>query len=119
MVHLPVGWQSLGQLHVRSGEPASAAEPFERAVALGREDEYLFYELGLVEARIGRNYWVTSAPFLLETSIRLAPRETFARQAYALLEQELTLSYEGSDQEDVPADEQHRLDELRALLDLD
>ena len=75
-----------------------------------------FYLLGVVEARIGRNYWVTSAPFLLEQSIRLAPAAEFADDAYALLERETFRAYEGSDWEDLPADDAARLEELRVLL---
>ena len=40
-----------------------------------------YYLLGVTEARIGRNYWVTAAPFMLETAIRLAPDEPFAEDA--------------------------------------
>jgi hypothetical protein len=75
-----------------------------------------YYLLGIIEARIGRNYWVTPAPFLLETSIRMSNGESFAADAFALLEQELLMSYEGSDFEEIPADERAVLDELEALL---
>ncbi|MEE8311586.1 MAG: hypothetical protein V3R77_04970 [Candidatus Binatia bacterium] len=75
-----------------------------------------YYLLGMTEARIGRNYWVTPAPFLLETSIRMAPGESFARDAFALLEQELLMSYEGSDYEEIPPEERLVLDELQTLI---
>jgi hypothetical protein len=84
-----------------------------------KRDRYLargYYLLGLVEARIGRNYWVTPAPFLLETAIRLAPQEPFARDAYALLERETKMLYEGSDEEGLPDEDAARLAELRALV---
>ncbi len=74
------------------------------------------YLLGTLEARIGRNYWVTPAPFLLEQSIRLAPGEPFAAEALAILERELHAEYEGSDYELLPADDQSRLTELRLLI---
>ena len=48
----------------------------------GRELAEAYYLLGITEARIGRNYWVTPAPFLLETAIRQAPQEPFARIAF-------------------------------------
>lgn len=82
----------------------------------GPELAEAYYLLGITEARIGRNYWVTAAPILLETSIRMAPDQPFAREAFALLEQELLMSYEGSDFEDIPAEERAQLDELKALL---
>jgi len=75
-----------------------------------------YYLLAITEARIGRNYWVTQAPFLLETSIRMAPGESFAGSAYALLEQELLMSHEGSDYEEIPPEERKLLDELEALI---
>jgi hypothetical protein len=75
-----------------------------------------YYLLGVIEARIGRNYWVTPAPFLLQQAIRLAPAAPFAIDAYALLERELLMSYEGSDWEELPDDETQRLVELRRLI---
>jgi hypothetical protein len=75
-----------------------------------------FYLLGVVEARIGRNYWVTPSPFLLEQAIRLAPGADFADDAYALLERETFRAYEGSDWEDLPAEDAERLEELRRLV---
>jgi hypothetical protein len=76
-----------------------------------------YFELGIIEARIGRNYWVSEAPFLLETSIRIAPASGFAREAYAILERELLAAYEGSDVEELPAEDAARLAELRALIE--
>ncbi len=74
------------------------------------------YLRGLVEAWIGRNYWITSAPYLLETAIRTAPGEPFALDAYALLERELLLAYEGADEE-LPLEDAERLGELRSLIE--
>jgi hypothetical protein len=82
-----------------------------RDVELGRA----YFELGMLEARIGRNYWVTRAPFLLEESIRIAPDQSFAQEALALLERELLAAYEGSNVEELPEEERARLAELRAL----
>jgi tetratricopeptide (TPR) repeat protein len=76
-----------------------------------------YYLLGLVEARIGRHYWVTPAPFLLENAIRLAPGEEFAEDAYATLEMELLAAWEGTGTQTLPPEEAERLRELRALLD--
>jgi len=75
-----------------------------------------YFRLGLIEAWIGRNYWVSSAPYLLESAIRVAPEASFAERAYEILEQELVLTYEGADEE-LPADDRERLAELRALID--
>ena len=75
-----------------------------------------YYLRGVVEARIGRNYWVTAAPFLLAESIRVAPETPSAARAYALLERELLASYEGSDFEELPAEDREHLERLKALL---
>jgi hypothetical protein len=76
-----------------------------------------YYLLGLVEARIGRNYWVSEAPFLLERAIRMAPREPYALEAFRRLEHEVLMQYEGSDEEDIDPEEQRRLGELRILVE--
>jgi len=75
-----------------------------------------YYLLGVTEARIGRNYWVTAAPFMLETAIRLAPEEPFADEAFALLELEMSRSYEGSDFEKLPPEDAQLLQELKRLV---
>lgn len=76
-----------------------------------------YYLLGVAEARIGRNYWVTPAPFLLEHAIRLAPHADFARVAYAMLEHETLMAYEGTDEQDLPEADATRLAELKALIE--
>ncbi len=76
-----------------------------------------YYLLGLIEARIGRQYWVTPAPFLLEASIRLAPGEEFSEDAYAILETQLLAAWEGTDFEELPPEDAQRLAELRRLID--
>jgi hypothetical protein len=98
-----------------------ASGMLERLIEAGKElpDRDLaeaYYLLGITEARIGRNYWVTSAPFLLETAIRLAPAEPFAQEAYALLEYETLQSYQGSDFEKIPEADAARLRELSGLI---
>jgi hypothetical protein len=75
-----------------------------------------YYLLGVVEARIGRNYWVTPAPFLLAESVRVAPKAPTAEQAYALLERELLRSYEGSEHEELPPEDRAHLDSLQELM---
>jgi hypothetical protein len=89
-----------------------AAHP-KRSAELGEA----FYLRGILEMRIGRNYWVTTAPFFLAESIRIAPRELFAEDALILLERELFSAYEGSDIEELPEAERAHLAELRALID--
>jgi hypothetical protein len=75
-----------------------------------------YYLLGLTESMIGRNYWVTQGPLFLETAIRIAPSSRFAPDAFAMLEEQLLMSYEGSEYEELPEDEMAHLAELRALM---
>lgn len=75
-----------------------------------------YYLRGVIEASIGRNLWVTAGPFMLETAIRMAPSEPFAREAYGLLEQETIAAYEG-DKDKISREERQNLDELRALIE--
>jgi hypothetical protein len=65
---------------------------------------------------IGRNYWVTQGPLFLETAIRLAPGGPFAPDAFAMLEEQLLMSYEGSEYEELPEGEVAYLQELRVLM---
>ncbi len=76
-----------------------------------------FYLRGKLETRIGHNYWVTTAPFFLEESIRIAPGEDYAADALSVLERELFAAYEGSDIEELPEEEAAHLAELRALIE--
>ena len=75
-----------------------------------------FYLLAVLSSRIARGYGLSAADFFLERAIRLAPGAPFASEAYALLEQEELLSYEGVDAE-LPPEERRRLAELRELVD--
>jgi soluble lytic murein transglycosylase-like protein len=76
-----------------------------------------YYLRGILETRIGGNYWVTAAPFFLEESIRIAPTSAAAVEALIVLERELFAAYEGSDIEELPEAERAHLAELRALVE--
>ena len=82
----------------------------------GLEVGEAYYLLGLTETQAGRNYWVTQGPLFLETAIRLAPAGGFTPDAYAMLEEQLLLSYEGSDYEELPAEDAAHLKELWSLM---
>lgn len=77
-----------------------------------------YYRLALTEVAVGRNYWVTEAPLLFERTIRLAPGTPLAAEAYALLEQETIMDYEGDPAGPDPEDRE-RLEELRLLAGAD
>jgi hypothetical protein len=82
----------------------------------GKEAGEAWYLLGLAELHISRDYWVSQADFFLETSIRTEPRGKFARDAYALLEQETLLGYTGSSGMHLPDDVRRHLAELKKLI---
>ena len=58
---------------------------------------------------------VTAGPSMLETANRMAPGEAFAREAYALLEQETIAAYEGAG-ERISPEARRNLEELHALI---
>jgi hypothetical protein len=111
---------ALSQGHAELAHFVVASSILQRLVAEAEsQDRNLaeaYYLLGVTEARIGRNYWVTAAPFMLETAIRLAPEEPFANEAFALLELEMSRSYEGSDFEKLPPEDAQLLQELKRLV---
>jgi hypothetical protein len=76
-----------------------------------------YYLLGLSELHVNRDYWVSQADFFLESAIRTAPKQPFARDAYALLEQNTLFSYTGSSGVNLSDDVQRHLAELRKLID--
>lgn len=107
--------------HMPLAHWVAASAVLERFIATGNatpeELGEAHFLLGLIEARIGRQYWVTPAPYLLETSIRLAPGGTFAEDAYSILETQLYSAWEGTEVEELPPDDAERLRELRELID--
>lgn len=102
LVHYLVASRILHQQVAASSEPS-------------RELAEAYYWLGLVETRIGRNFWASPASFYLEEAIRLAPGSATAREAYGLLEEETLFGYSGSAGTFLPDEEQARLAELARL----
>jgi hypothetical protein len=82
----------------------------------GRDVAEAYYWLGVAESRIDRSYWLSQADLYLETAIRMAPSEPFAKDALALLSERTVAGYTGSAGTHVPPDVQAKLDELRALV---
>lgn len=74
-----------------------------------------YYELGVAELAIGRDYWHSKSGLHLERAIRLAPHTATAHAAFARLEQEIIFGFTGSSGTHVPADERARLDSLQTL----
>jgi hypothetical protein len=75
-----------------------------------------YYLLGYVESRLFGDDWPSGAEAYLEASIRMAPSEPFARDAYALLEELVVLGYTGSSGTHLPDDVQRKLKELEKGL---
>ncbi|WP_141732281.1 hypothetical protein [Oligoflexus tunisiensis] len=75
-----------------------------------------YYQLGICELSIGESLLSGESGMYLEESIRLAPKAPFARRAYELYEESVTLGYTGSSGIHLPPEEKARLDELRKLV---
>jgi hypothetical protein len=75
-----------------------------------------YYLLGVIESRIGRSFWASQTEFFLETAIRMGPKERYADDAFALLEEFLVSGYTGSSGTNVPPDIVERLEELDELM---
>jgi hypothetical protein len=87
----------------------------EQSKPQGLELAEALYLLGQTEAFTRRSFELSDAEHYLEQTIRIAPHTPLAERAYARLEREVVLGYTGSAGEQVPADVQKRLRELREL----
>jgi hypothetical protein len=77
-----------------------------------------FYWLGVAESRSIDAYWVPQTEFHFEASIRLDPSGPFAEDAYALLEEYVTVGYGGVfGEEELPLDVWAQLQDLRNMID--
>ena len=85
-------------------------------VAEKRDLGEAYYLLGVTESLLGHSFWISRSEFYLESAIRLAPQEAFARKAYDLLETSYTVSFSGSSGTHVPDDVRELLAELRHLI---
>jgi len=90
---------------------------FTDVTAPGPDVALAFFQLGEIESRVGRSFWLSQTEVYLETSIRMAPGAPFAPQALAQLREFLVSGYTGSGGRQVPADVQMRLAELRDLVE--
>jgi hypothetical protein len=76
-----------------------------------------YYLLGVAESYVSHSYWVSETEFLLEKSIRTAPRSAVARQALAFLEEYRRSPYYVTPARPVPQELQTNIDELRKLTE--
>lgn len=82
-----------------------------------RELAEAYHLLGLIESHVGRSFWLSQTEHFLEASIRTAPGDPRAEEAYALLEEFVVAGYTGSGGSAVPDDARIRLAALRSLID--
>ena len=75
-----------------------------------------YYLLGVAESSTAPSYWISETEFFLERAIRAAPKSTYGRRAYELLEAYTVEGYSGSAGESMPEDVRAHLDELRDLI---
>ncbi len=127
---LPAARALLDQASLRMRFPADRQALVQYVVASAHLHRYIaahpeatpqtgeaYWLLGLAELHVAREYWVSQADFFLETAIRMAPKQPYAKQAYALLEQETLLGYTGSAGTNLPDDVKRHLAELRRLVE--
>ncbi|MBK7948939.1 MAG: hypothetical protein IPK00_09390 [Deltaproteobacteria bacterium] len=75
-----------------------------------------YYWLGVVEARSLDGFWVNLSERHLESAIRADPKGSYAKKAYARLEETQFLGYGGASGNELPADVVTNLRELRELI---
>jgi hypothetical protein len=90
---------------------------FADATPPGPDVAFAYFQLGEIESRVGRTFWLSQTDIYLEASIRMAPGAPFAGKALAELRDFLVSGYTGSEGRQVPADVQRRLAELSALVE--
>jgi tetratricopeptide (TPR) repeat protein len=101
------GGRDTRALHVRYHAAAGILHRYLSTLPTGdRRAAEAYYWLGLIESRVGRSYWLSETEHYLEAAIRLAPGDPIALDAYAFLEEFVTLGYTGSSGEHVPEDVQ-------------
>ncbi|MCI0452295.1 MAG: hypothetical protein L0Z51_07875 [Candidatus Latescibacteria bacterium] len=75
-----------------------------------------YYLLGVAESYVYRTYWVSETEYLLDHSIRVAPKSDVAKQAIAYLE-EYRSSQTSVPARVIPPDMQVNIEELRKLTE--
>jgi hypothetical protein len=76
-----------------------------------------YYLLGITESYVSRTLWHAQTEFFLETAIRSAPTSSYAREAFAFLENYLITRYTGSSGLHLPPEVQRHLTELRQVVE--
>ncbi len=75
-----------------------------------------YYWLGVVEARSLDGFWVNLSERHFEAAIRADPKGSFAKSAYARLEETQVLGYGGASGDPLPADVWTNLKTLREIM---
>jgi hypothetical protein len=74
-----------------------------------------YYLLGVSESYVSHSFWISETDYLLEKSIRTAPKSDIAKQALAFLEAYRKSGYNVAPARPVPPGMQTNIDELRKL----
>lgn len=74
-----------------------------------------YYLLGVSESYVSHSFWISETEYLLEKSIRTAPKSDVAKQALAFLEEYQHSAYKVVPARPVPPEMQTNIDELRKL----
>jgi len=76
-----------------------------------------YYLLGVIESQIGRSFWASQLEHFLEASIQSDPAGPYAEDAFALLDEFVTLGFTGSAGVNIPVDVAEHMNELQELID--
>lgn len=76
-----------------------------------------YYLLGVSESYVSHSYWFSETDYLLERSIRTAPKSKVAKEALAFLEDYRRSGYDVTPARPVPLELQTNIDELRKLTE--
>lgn len=75
----------------------------------------LYYCLGRIEETLSKSFWISEIENYLEQSIRKAPKSSWAKKSYNLLEEQYTIAYSGSQGTAIPEDIKSLLVTLKKL----
>lgn len=73
-----------------------------------------YYLLAIADSNVSRSYWISETPYLLELSIRSAPKSDFAQTAYSFLEEYTVAAYAGFT---MPEGTRLDLEEMRRMVE--
>jgi hypothetical protein len=76
-----------------------------------------YYYLGITELMLTNSLWASGSQPYFESAIRMAPSAPFARDAYAIIEEQVYLAFTGSSGVHLPEDLRKWLEELKKFVE--